>query len=270
MEGETPSGLVAGAATTVRGSVYLFGGFNGEAQDELYRVTLPSDFCHAISAKDKCTSTPGCSWCQVYKQSGNTSQPTNQSACYSVLLQVPQVCHAQVNVTHVEFVNGTQCHVSVAASRACDTYYSCSACLKKHPGAHGASAKCKWCVNCRSGGKCVNTGDNCDAVHPCSNTKQMSLKTSQKCIENGCEAASCSSCKSNNLCLWTPKLHWTTEALRTLRATGYFPWSCFQKAPVSNETLAISSPPDACPVSCTHYTDCGTCLNAKGMLSCPA
>lgn len=101
--GSKPGGLLSAAAIPVTDKVYIFGGFNGQTQASLFRLTLPSNLCQAITSQEKCVAAPTCSWCKVYSimQQGNTTVnvATNQSACYSVSSSVPGICQAEPNVT---------------------------------------------------------------------------------------------------------------------------------------------------------------------------
>ena len=101
--GSKPEALVSAAAAKVADRIFIFGGFNGEAHGTLFRLTLPSDLCQALTSKEKCNAVNICSWCEVHNvtQEGNLTVATNQSACYSVTSPVPAVCHAEPNVTQV-------------------------------------------------------------------------------------------------------------------------------------------------------------------------
>ena len=83
--------------------MYLFGGFNGQSEAAMFRLTLPEDLCRAITFKNDCTALTGCSWCEVHSitQEGNATITTNQSSCYSVTSQVPMLCRSGPNVTKV-------------------------------------------------------------------------------------------------------------------------------------------------------------------------
>ena len=94
---------MSAAAIPVTDKVYIFGGFNGQTQATLFRLSLPLDLCQALTSQEKCVAAPTCSWCKVYNitQQRNTTVniPTNQSACYSVMSSVPGICQAEPNVT---------------------------------------------------------------------------------------------------------------------------------------------------------------------------
>ena len=270
IKGTPPGGLVSAAAGAVGRHVYLFGGFSGHVHDEMYRVTLPTNFCNTILRRSECTSTIGCSWCQLHSVLGNVTQPTNQSACYPVGQSVPAVCHAVVNITLVEFENGSACNSTVFARRACDTYHQCSACVASFPGAHGASGSCQWCYGCSNDGKCVSPGTNCDQVIRDPGCRYMPWTKPEQCIENGCEASTCAECTSQAKpkCVWTPQLLWKADGWRTVG--GDYPWSCFLESTSKkpNVRLDIVSPPQPCPAPCTRHADCQSCLNSKGILLC--
>lgn len=101
--GNKPGGLLSAAAVEISSKVYLFGGFDGQAQATLLRLTVPADLCQGINSKEDCTAVRTCSWCEVYNvtQGGNDTLATNKSACYSVTSPVPAICHAKPNVTQV-------------------------------------------------------------------------------------------------------------------------------------------------------------------------
>ena len=117
--GSKPEALVSAAAAKVADRIFIFGGFNGEALGTLFRLTLPSDLCQALTSKEKCKAVNICSWCEVHNvtQEGNLTVATNQSACYSVTSPVPAVCHAEPNVTQVFKIKMRCCdHVNETSS----------------------------------------------------------------------------------------------------------------------------------------------------------
>ena len=102
--GSKPGGLLSAAAVTVLDKVYIYGGFKGRTQATMFRLTLPSDLCQALTSKEKCVAVPMCNWCDVHNvthQGNITLIPTNQSACFSVMSSVPATCHPKPNVTQV-------------------------------------------------------------------------------------------------------------------------------------------------------------------------
>lgn len=101
--GSKPEGVLSAAAVNILNKVFLFGGFDGQTQGTLFRLTLPADLCHGITSRDECNAVKTCSWCEVHNvtQGGNVTIATNKSACYSVTSPAPAICHAEPNVTQV-------------------------------------------------------------------------------------------------------------------------------------------------------------------------
>lgn len=101
--GSKPGRRLSAVTVQISDKVYLFGGFDGQTQATLFRLTLPSDLCHGMTSKEDCTAVKTCSWCEVYNvtQGGNVTIATNKSACYSVTSPLPAICHAEPNVTQV-------------------------------------------------------------------------------------------------------------------------------------------------------------------------
>ena len=105
MLGSKPGGLLSAAAVAISDKVYMFGGFDGQTQGLMFRFTLPTDLCQGVTSKEDCTAVKTCSWCEVHNvtQGGNVTVATNKSACYSVTSPLPALCHAEANVTQVNF-----------------------------------------------------------------------------------------------------------------------------------------------------------------------
>ncbi|XP_078380393.1 multiple epidermal growth factor-like domains protein 8 isoform X1 [Oculina patagonica] len=264
--GSKPGGLLSAAAIQISGKVFLFGGFDGQTQATLSRLTLPSDLCHGMTSKQDCTAVKTCSWCEVYNvtQGGNVTIATNKSACYSVTSPLPAVCHVEPNVTQVVHHNGTDC--SGPADRTCGTFYSCSTCLASFP-YPSSKPSCKWCFGCRTGGKCIKPSENCNQVHPCQNQTQVTPITSDDCNGNSCEATTCSTCLGlNNNCLWTNRLRWRSEALLGLSHPIYpVSWNCWGNlAEDDRAQIEPKSPPGPCPQPCTSHKNCSACLQSHG------
>lgn len=102
--GDKPGGLLSAAAVEISSKMYLFGGFDGETQATLFRLSLPTDLCRSINTNEDCTAVRTCSWCDVYNvtQGGNDTLTTYKSACFSVTSPVPAICHVEPNVTQVK------------------------------------------------------------------------------------------------------------------------------------------------------------------------
>lgn len=103
MGGSKPEGLLSAATVQIAGKFYLFGGFDGQTQADLFRLTLPVDLCQGYTSKENCSAVKTCSWCELKNvtQGGNVTLLTNNSACYSVTSPLPAACYAEPNVTQV-------------------------------------------------------------------------------------------------------------------------------------------------------------------------
>ena len=293
--GNQPGGLLSAAAVEISSKIYLFGGFDGQTQATLFRLSLPTDLCRSINSKDDCTAVRSCSWCDVYNvtQGGNDTLAINKSACFSVTSPVPAICHAEPNVTQVKlsklknnvmcpavsqwitcslfccqfqvvFFNGTDC--SEPSDRACGTFSSCTTCLASFPYT-SLNPNCGWCVGCREGGKCVKSSESCNVVHPCGAAQRKLLK-SNRCFPNNCEATTCLACLGlESKCLWTPQLQWRTEVLVDPSSIPFsFKWNCWGNL-ADQDSLNLTvmmKTSDTCPRLCAAHRTCSTCLSSHG------
>lgn len=269
MVGASPGGLIGGSASSNNSKMYIFGGFDGQVQSSLFRLALPVDMCTGMRDKHKCTSAPGCNWCELHYKNHflNESRVENATACYSVTSALPTACHATPNVTHSLIINGTLCNVAAAEQRDCRTYTSYGSCLGSYPGSSSSSPRCKWCMLCTGGGKCVDSAITCNGTDSCgiSQNQRTSLAS---CPETSCRAPTCSDCLRDSSCMWTPQLKWISDTKQQLSPNGVpYPWMCYKASLISKHVgilIAITSTP-SCPEKCTKFIDCSSCLNAKGI-----
>ncbi|XP_022797777.1 multiple epidermal growth factor-like domains protein 8 [Stylophora pistillata] len=265
--GSKPDGLLSAAMVQIAGKFYLFGGFHGQTQPDLFRLTLPIDLCQGYTSKENCTAVKTCSWCELQNvtQGGNDTLLTNNSACYSVTSPLPAICHAEANVTQVTLYNGTDC--SDPTDRVCSSFFSCSKCLASSIYTN-LNPSCKWCVGCNKGGKCIESSEDCNDAHPCAGHSQHALLNSDVCVPNNCEATSCSACIDlQNQCVWTPQLKWQSEVRLTFSNNPYtFSWNCWGNLrPEDIEVIGIRAvKTSSCPQPCTAHNNCTACLFSSG------
>lgn len=72
------TGLVGTRAVGINGSIYIMGGIDNTAHNQVIRLDLPDDICSLISELDQCLNASGCSACIVSLPGGK-----NRTYCYS-------------------------------------------------------------------------------------------------------------------------------------------------------------------------------------------
>eukprot|EP00795_Rhopilema_esculentum_P016542 gene16542-7966_t len=231
---------IAQSLTAINETLYYFGGFNVKSLNKMVKITLPSDTCKVFKIESECLGFLGCSWCES----------SGIGVCFKTDTTPPLSC----NNTNTK--SGVPCTEASLKNVNCASFKTCSACVSKIPGT--SESHCTWCVfhGCR------NSNDSC------TNTQ---LKHVVDCFDSTCEAASCETCKTESLCMWTQYFVYVSEVRRnyTADARALSPWNCFRTAlEIYNGKLTFpahdKSPPRSCPAKCSSYKNCGACLSSKG------
>ncbi|XP_066023971.1 multiple epidermal growth factor-like domains protein 8 [Pocillopora verrucosa] len=212
--GSKPEGLLSAATVQIAGKFYLFGGFDGQTQADLFRLTLPVDLCQGYTSKENCSAVKTCSWCELQNvtQGGNVTLLTNNSACYSVTSPLPAACYAEPNVTQVTLHNGTDC--SDPSDRACSSFFSCSTCLASsiYPTLNPSCADGAWkeCVWSETLGQCFSPSA-LPLICLAGRCGRVLRGSSSNCMRNCIDSNQCSSCLSSYNCGWCGKYGTTGE-----------------------------------------------------------
>ena len=231
---------IAQSLAAINETLYYFGGFNVKSLNNMVKITPPSDICKVFKTESECLGFLGCSWCQ--------SSATG--ICFKTDTTPPLSCN---NTTTK---NGAPCTEASLKNVNCAAFKTCSACVSKIPGT--SESHCTWCVY----HGCRNSTDSCPSKQP---------KHVVDCFDSTCEAASCETCKTESLCMWTQYFIYVSETHRnyTNPARGLSPWNCFRTSlEMYYGKLTFpahdKSPPRSCPAKCSSYKSCGACLSSKG------
>ncbi|PSN57394.1 Multiple epidermal growth factor-like domains protein 8 [Blattella germanica] len=156
------------------------------------------------------------------------------------------------NATSVSKNNGIMCDDKWLEQRDCSQYTTCTECLAKWPSNINESQVCKWCTNCPRG-HCISASSDCERESKC---KRAVLDTSQ-CAESKCPASDCDKCVGLGSCVWTRQVLLSPEFGKTCISPSYQPLYC--TGGVCGLVLRGGNV-DRCPVSCSNYKQCSTCL----------
>ena len=129
-KGVFPSVVAHSSTASINGEIYVFGGYNGIANDKLFRLNISSSWCSMFSTQSTCVNITGCSWCN--------SKSFNRSFCYNSDVSLPLTFS-------IKTVSGNRCSVSPVALPLTDEIISTTdPCAQ-----YNASEACSTCIQAK-------------------------------------------------------------------------------------------------------------------------
>lgn len=140
-----------------------------------------------------------------------------------------------------------KCTVKVTEN-VCGLFKSCLSCVSASP----ENFPCHWCPKCQ---KCIRNIWGCDQVQEC-NIRETPLKHPKRCPKT-CSASGCENCGDD--CEYSNMRQRVSDTQIIKLRDSTTNWDC-----TTAEKRSNLKPKMKCPISCSEFHTCQSCMNSTG------